>query len=58
MDKLSLAFLDRRTRQIKPLLRTNRHMFIGVTVSPDGRSLFWSQVDAHGADLVLVEGFH
>ncbi len=57
LDKLSLAFLDLRTQKVKPLLKTNGRMFLGVAVSPDGRSLLWSQVDAHGADLILVEGF-
>jgi hypothetical protein len=57
MDRFTLVYLDLRTRQAKPLLTTGARMFIGVSVSPDGRSLIWSQTDTYGADLVLVEGF-
>jgi Tol biopolymer transport system component len=56
LDRLSLEFLDLRSGRVRHLLTTNGRMFIGVTLSPDGRSLLWSQVDAHGADLMLVEG--
>jgi eukaryotic-like serine/threonine-protein kinase len=58
MDRFTLMYLDLRTRQAKPLLSTGARMFIGVSVSPDGRSLIWSQTDNYGADLVLVEGVH
>jgi Tol biopolymer transport system component len=57
MDKFTLVFLDLRTHRFKPLLSTGARMFIGVAVSPDGRSLLWSQTDTFGADLMLVEGF-
>jgi Tol biopolymer transport system component len=57
LDRLSLAFLDLRSGQVRHLLTTNGRMFVGVSVSPDGRQLLWSQVDALGADLMLVENF-
>ena len=31
--------------------------FLGLSVSRDGRWLLYSQVDLHGADLMLVENF-
>jgi hypothetical protein len=57
LDRLSLAFLDLRSRRVKPLLSTPGRLFPGVAVSPDGRSPLWSQVDTRTADLMLVDGF-
>jgi len=31
---------------------------LGLTVSPDGRTLLYSQVDYTGSNLMLVEDFH
>ena len=57
LDRVTIAFLDLRSQKVKPVLRTNGRLFIGLTISPDGRSLLWSQVDEYGADLILVENF-
>ncbi len=57
LDRVSLAFLNLRSRKVEPLLRTNGLIFVGLSVSPDRHSLLYSQTDARGADLMLVEGF-
>ena len=31
--------------------------FLGLSVSPDGRYLIYTQVDEEGADLMMVENF-
>jgi Tol biopolymer transport system component/tRNA A-37 threonylcarbamoyl transferase component Bud32 len=53
----SLDYLDLSTRKVRRLLRTNRPAGLGLTVSPDGRWLLYSQTDAFDADLILVDGF-
>jgi len=55
---LSLDFLDLSTRKVRRLLRTNRPLSLGLTISPDGRWLLYSQTDVFDADLILVENFH
>jgi len=54
---LSLDFLDLSTQRVRRLLRTNRPASLGLTISPDGRWLLYSQTDAFDADLILVENF-
>jgi Tol biopolymer transport system component len=52
----ALVYLDFTTGKIDPLL-SKIHMGLGLAMSPDGRSLLYSQTDAYGADLILVENF-
>jgi Tol biopolymer transport system component len=54
--KSSIQFLTFATGKVKtvaPILGRP----IGLSVSPDGRSLLFSQVDEEGSDLMLVENF-
>jgi Tol biopolymer transport system component len=55
---LSLDYLDLSTRKVRRLLLTNRPLSLGLTISPDGRFLLYSQTDVFDADLILVENFH
>jgi eukaryotic-like serine/threonine-protein kinase len=50
--------LDLSTMKVGPVLRTNRPAMLGLAISPDGRWLLYSQMDAFDADLILVENFH
>jgi Tol biopolymer transport system component len=55
--KSSIQFLTFATGKVKtvaPILGPSR----GLSVSPDGRSLLFSQIDEAGTDLMLVENFH
>jgi Tol biopolymer transport system component/DNA-binding winged helix-turn-helix (wHTH) protein len=51
-----IDFVDFATGQIQPVWKTPRPD-LGLAISPDGRYLLFSQVDAYGSDLMLVESF-
>jgi Tol biopolymer transport system component len=53
----ALAYLDFATGKIKLLLPRIRDSGFGLTLSPDGHSLLYTQTDSSGADLMLVENF-
>jgi Tol biopolymer transport system component len=55
-SETALAYLDFTTGKIDLLLPKIR-FGLGLAMSPDGRSLLYSQTDAYGADLILVENF-
>jgi tricorn protease-like protein len=57
IENLSLDFLDLSTMKVRPVLRSNRPAMLGLAISPDGRWLLYSQLDAFDADLILVENF-
>jgi eukaryotic-like serine/threonine-protein kinase len=46
------------TRRTKKILTVERSVGIKIAVCPDGRTIFYPQLDEHGSDLMLVENFH
>jgi Tol biopolymer transport system component len=56
MSGPAVDLLNPDTGERKTILKT-REPDLGLTVSPDGRWLLYSQVDAVGSDLMLVENF-
>ncbi len=52
----SIAFVNFSTGEIRPILTMPRPD-AGLTVSPDGRCLLFSQVDAVRSDLMLIRNF-
>jgi serine/threonine protein kinase len=46
------------TGKTKKLLKFDRPISWGLTVSPDDRTILYTQVDEAGSDLMLVENFH
>ena len=52
-----VEYLDLATRRAKPILTIAQPISSGLTVSPDERSILWTQVDVAGSDLMLVENF-
>jgi Tol biopolymer transport system component len=52
----TIEFFSFRTHQHRPLANVEDDV-IYLTVSPDGRSILWTQDDHSGNDLMLVENF-
>ena len=55
--KSSIQFLSFATGKVKTVAPISGSPAEGLSVSPDGRSLLFSQVDEAGSDLMLVENF-
>jgi eukaryotic-like serine/threonine-protein kinase len=56
-DRPSLEFLDFRTLQRSTLARLDKPFSVGMTLSPDERSLVFPLVDSAGSNLMLVDKF-
>ena len=56
-DNSDLCFYDFESGKIETVTTITRRVWRPIAVSPDGRQLFWSQVDDEGSDLMLVENF-
>jgi Tol biopolymer transport system component len=54
----SIQFFNFANQKIRPIATIDRPVWLGLSVSPDGRWVLYSQVDQVGSDLVLVEDFH
>jgi hypothetical protein len=55
--KFSIQFLSFATGKVKTVAPIGPP-WEGLSVSPDGRSLLFTQFDEGGSDLMLVENFH
>jgi hypothetical protein len=53
----SIYFLELATGKTTPVARIDKPVSVGLTVSPDGCSILYSQIDQQGSDLMLVENF-
>ncbi len=53
----SIQFLEFASGKITSIATIDKPVSFGLTVSPDGRSLLYAQVDQQGRDLMLVENF-
>jgi serine/threonine protein kinase len=51
----TIEFLDFSTGRIRMVAQLDKPLFLGLTVSPDGRWLLYSQIDRSGTDLMLVD---
>ena len=52
-----LSLYEFATAKTRKLLTVERSVFYGLTVSPDGRTILYTQVDEAGSNLMLVENF-
>jgi len=53
---VGLWFYSFATRTTRELLPTRGRLGLGLTVSPDGRALLFTQAEQAGSDLMLLEG--
>jgi Tol biopolymer transport system component len=52
-----LQFFDFASGKLRDLAPVDHPTGLGLTVSPDGRSLMYTQLDQVGSDLMLIENF-
>ncbi|HXG72450.1 MAG TPA: hypothetical protein VNJ04_17745 [Gemmatimonadaceae bacterium] len=53
----SIRFLDTTTGVATELIRIEKPVDLGLSISPDGRTLLFTQLDYASQDLMLVEKF-
>jgi hypothetical protein len=52
-----IRFKDVATGSVRTIVAIEHQLAWGLTVSPDRRSILYSQFDESGSDLMLVENF-
>jgi hypothetical protein len=55
--KYAIQLLSFASGEVKTVAPISSPPFHGLTVSPDGRNLLYTQVDEDSSDLMLVENF-
>jgi Tol biopolymer transport system component/DNA-binding winged helix-turn-helix (wHTH) protein len=53
----SIYFYDFATRRTREVFRTDKDLGEGMSISPDGRYMLYSQIDESNSDIVLVNNF-
>lgn len=53
----TISFWDMASGRVHEVLAPPKPMGIGLAVSPDGRSLLFTQIETQGADLYMIDGF-
>ena len=54
----SVRYFDFATKQIRPVFDVDKDFNCGLSVSPDGRWILYSQDDDVNSDIMLVDHFH
>jgi hypothetical protein len=54
----SLRYFDFASKQIRPIFEADKDFSSGLSVSPDGRWILYSQASDMTGDIMLVEHFH
>ena len=54
----SVRYFDFSTRQVRPIFEVDEVLGSGMSVSPDGRWILYSQVGDVNSDIMLVDHFH
>src|ERR1700683_2069796 len=53
----SIGFYDFATKHARELFRADKDLAEGMSISPDGRYMLFSQIDESNADIMLVDHF-
>jgi Tol biopolymer transport system component/DNA-binding winged helix-turn-helix (wHTH) protein len=53
----SVRYFDFATRRIRPIFEADKEVGGGLSISPDGRSIIYSQIDDLNSDIMLVDHF-
>jgi len=56
--QVDVCFLPLMTGGVRKVLTIERSSVAELAVSPDGRTILYTQADQTGSDLMLVENFH
>jgi hypothetical protein len=54
----SLRYFDFASKQIRPIFEMDKDFSGGLSVSPDGRWILYSQAGDISGDIMLVDHFH
>ncbi len=54
----TICFYDFATRHTREIFKTDRELSDGISVSPDGRYMLYSQLDENNSNIMLVSNFH
>jgi hypothetical protein len=54
----AVEFFNFATGATAEIVKVTKPLDLGLGVSPDGRTLLYSQTDNIGSNLMLVENFH
>jgi Tol biopolymer transport system component len=52
----AISYWDSASGRTREILTPQKPMGIGLAVSPDGRTLLFTQLDVQGADLYMIDG--
>ena len=53
----SISYYDFATKHTRELFKVDKDLDVGMSISPDGRYMLYSQVDESHADIMLVNNF-
>jgi Tol biopolymer transport system component/DNA-binding winged helix-turn-helix (wHTH) protein len=53
----SICFFDFTTRKTREIFKADKDLAEGMSISPEGRYMLYSQIDESNADIILVEHF-
>jgi hypothetical protein len=54
----SVRYFDFASKQLRPIFEVDKNLGTGLSVSPDGRWILYSQEGDVNSDIMLVDHFH